>query len=152
MQVYEAGFHVIPTVSEDKLTEKVASIRSLIESNGGTIISEEFPKNRVLAYTLVKASAGANKRYNSAYFGWFKFEAPSTAIAEVKAGLDKADFILRHLIIKTVKENTMVNLAKIGLRAEEGAPAGKKSETASVASPVGMTPEDIDKTIEKMVE
>ncbi len=148
-QVYEAGFHIIPTVSEDVVAEKVAEIRSLIESNGGTIISEEFPKSRALAYTLVKASAGTNKRYHSAYFGWFKFEAPSTAAGAVKKGLDNADYILRHLIVKTVRENTMSNLAKILGQSEEADPA-KKAPEAVV--PAALSAEEIDKSIEKMVE
>lgn len=151
-QVYEAGFHIIPTVSEDVVTQKVAEIRSLIESNGGAIISEEFPKSRALAYTLVKASAGTNKRYHSAYFGWFKFEAPSEAAGAVKKGLDNADYILRHLIVKTVRENTMSNLAKILGQSEEGAePAAKKPADAAVV-PAALSAEEIDKSIEKMVE
>lgn len=152
-QVYEAGFHIIPTVSEDVVTQKVAEIRSLIESNGGAIISEEFPKSRALAYTLVKASAGANKRYHSAYFGWFKFEAPSEAAGAVKKGLDNADYILRHLIVKTVRENTMSNLAKILGQSEEGAePAAKKPVEAAAIVPAALSAEEIDKSIEKMVE
>lgn len=148
-QVYEAGFHIIPTVSEDVVTQKVAEIRSLIESNGGTIISEEFPKSRALAYTLVKASAGTNKRYHSAYFGWFKFEAPSEAAGAVKKGLDNADYILRHLIVKTVRENTMSNLAKILGQSEEADPAKK---VADAVVPAALSAEEIDKSIEKMVE
>ncbi|MEI6346257.1 MAG: 30S ribosomal protein S6 [bacterium] len=151
-QVYEAGFHIIPTVSEDIVAEKTAAIRSLIESNGGTIISEEFPKSRALAYTLVKPSAGVNKRYHSAYFGWFKFEAPSEAAGAVKKGLDNADYILRHLIVKTVRENTMSNLTKILGQSEEGAETTKKpAEAAAVVAPA-LSAEEINKSIEKMVE
>ena len=151
MQVYEAGFHIIPTVSEDTVAQKVAEIRSLIESNGGTIISDEFPKSRALAYTLVKPVAGINKRYNSAYFGWFKFEAPTSTAGAVKKGLDTAPEVLRHLIVKTVRENTMSNLAKIGMRSDDPE-AAKKADgvVAPVAAP--LSAEEIDKSIEKMVQ
>lgn len=141
MQIYEVGFHIIPIVSVDALPAEVNAIRSLVESNGGAIISEQAPESRELAYTLTRMTAGKREKFNSAYFGWIKFECPVGAVNTVKDTLDKNRNILRHLIIKTVRENTMVvpkEIKEIG--AEE---TGKVEKVVS--------PEEIDKTIDELV-
>ena len=161
MQVYEVGFHVVPTLTEEKASQKAAEFRSLIEKNNGTVISEGAPQNQPLAYTLYKDVGSVRSKYDNAHFGWIKFEAPTTSIAIVKDAMDKDSEILRHIIIKTVRENTL-HTPKVVVRA---ASEEKKSDdvsgvvatgagTAVAGAPVSAAPmsiDEMDKTIDKMV-
>ena len=136
MQVYEVGFHVVPSLSEEKIAQKAGDFRSLIEKNNGTVISEGAPKNQPLAYTLYKDVGSVRSKYDKAYFGWIKFEMPGSSIASVKDAMDKDDQIIRHIIIKTVRENT--------LHAPRSANPSEEKKGDALA-------EEMDKTIEKMV-
>src|SRR3989338_6813909 len=74
-KIYEIGYHIVPSVPEEKLGAEVSSLKDILEKGKATIISEEVPKLRTLAYEMRKESAGKYSKYNSAYFGWIKFEA-----------------------------------------------------------------------------
>jgi ribosomal protein S6 len=56
-QVYEVGFHLIPTVAEEDLGALVTGVRDSIETAGGRMISDEYPKLMELAYPMVKVVA-----------------------------------------------------------------------------------------------
>jgi ribosomal protein S6 len=143
--VYEVGFHIVPAVSPEKLPAEVDAIKAILEKNGATIIAEEFPKLRNLAYTMIKAIGPARHRYDSAYFGWIKFEGSKEVSGELKKALDSNEKILRSLIIKTVRENTLYG-AKILPQEKE---AAKPEEVGEVKEEKAV--EDIDKSIEKLV-
>jgi ribosomal protein S6 len=148
MQVYELGFHIVPTIAEEKVANVFGDIKSLLEKNGAVFISEEYPKMRPLAYTMLKNEAGKNEKFNFAYFGWVKYELPKEATAEVKEKLEKNKEILRFLVIKTVRENTLY-----------GHKIPRKEGDKVEAPVVGVIPEEvaiiseeeIDKTIEELV-
>jgi len=107
-QIYEVGYHIVPTVSEEKLGDKVGAIKQVLDGIGASLISEEHPKMIPLAYEIKRRVEGANaEKFNTAYFGWIKFESESTKIAELNEKLDKNDDILRYIVIKTVRENTI---------------------------------------------
>jgi ribosomal protein S6 len=148
MQVYELGFHIVPTIAEEKVANVFGDIKSLLEKNGAVFISEEYPKMRPLAYTMLKNEAGKNEKFNFAYFGWVKYELPKEATAEVKEKLEKNKEILRFLVIKTVRENTLYG-HKIGKK------EGEKTETPVVGvipeEVIMASEEEIDKTIEELV-
>jgi ribosomal protein S6 len=110
LEVYEIGFHIVPIVSVDALPAEVNAIRSLIESNGGVIISEGKPTSVSLAYDLSRMRSGKREKFDNAFFGWIKFEVSSEAIGIIKQGIEKNENILRHLIIKTVRENTLAQI------------------------------------------
>lgn len=139
--VYEVGFHIVPAVSPEKLPAEVDAIKAVLGGAKATIISEEFPKLRNLAYTMIKAIGPARHRYDTAYFGWIKFEAAPETSADIKKALDSNEKILRYILIKTVRENTLYG-AKIlpQEKAEEGKEGEKPAST-----------EEIDKSIEKLV-
>jgi hypothetical protein len=54
-RVYEAGYHVVPTVAEGDVEKVVASIRSVIEKLGGHFIAEGAP-------SLLKLAGGYRQR------------------------------------------------------------------------------------------
>lgn len=105
--VYEVGFHIVPAVSPEKLPAEVDAIKALLDGNKATIISEEFPKLRNLTYTMVKVIGPVRNKYDTAYFGWIKFEAGVEEILEIKKGMDANEKVLRYLLIKTARENTL---------------------------------------------
>ncbi len=105
--VYEVGFHIISSVAEEQVPAIYTDIKNLIEGIGGTVITEEFPKMQPLAYTIKKVIGGGYQKFDKAYFGWTKFEAPSESALSLKEKMDKNENILRYLIVKTVKENTL---------------------------------------------
>jgi ribosomal protein S6 len=139
--VYEVGYHIVPAVSPEKLPAEVDAIKAVLGKNGATVISEEFPKLRNLAYQMVKAIGPARHRYDSAYFGWIKFEAQPESALEIKKALDGNEKILRYLLIKTVRENTLYGPKILGEEKKDAV----KDETKEAA------PEDLDKSIDKLV-
>jgi ribosomal protein S6 len=161
-QVYEVGFHIVPTVEEGNLGVQVDFIKSLIESNDGTFITEEFPKNIDLAYTIVKNIEGKIKKFDNAYFGWMKFEMKTDSIINVKEGLDLNKEVLRYLIIKTVKESTLVPKSVVSPKAEVAKVTTSRTplktevvkevvKPAEVEKKAPVSEEELDKTIEELV-
>ena len=150
-QVYEIGFHILPTVAEEKLGDEVAVIRGAIEKAGGTIISEEFPKMRDLTYTMKKYIDTKKTSFAKAYFGWIKFELDVEAVAGIKTVADTHPNVLRHIIIKTVRENTL--FVKPQADKEEGEEeAPKKEKVAPKKEEITKADEaEIDKSIEELV-
>lgn len=148
MQVYELGFHIVPTIAEEKVANVFGDIKALLEKNGAVFISEEYPKMRPLAYTMFKNEAGKNEKFNFAYFGWVKYDLSKDVASEVKDVLEKNKNILRFLIIKTVRENTLYG-NKIGRK------EGERTEATVAGAIAGegalVSEEEIDKTIEELV-
>jgi ribosomal protein S6 len=149
MQVYELGFHIVPTIAEEKVANVFGDIKSLLEKNGAVFISEEYPKMRPLAYAMLKNEAGKNEKFNFAYFGWVKYELPKEAAAEVKNKLEKNKEILRFLVIKTVRENTLYG-HKLP-RKDNEKPEAIVAADVPVEEIIMATEEEIDKTIEELV-
>lgn len=145
--VYEVGFHVVPTVSPENLPKEVDAIKAILGSTGATVISEEFPKLRNLAYTMIKPIGPVRHRFDSAYFGWIKFEGPKESASEVDKALKGSDKVIRHIVIKTARENTIYGPKILG---DEKREAGKEEE-AKAEKKAPATQEELDKSIDKLV-
>lgn len=115
--VYEVGFVLVPSLSEEKVAEKSSFIRGIIEKVGGEIISEDFPKLMPLAYPMDKMIDSAKQVFKEAYFGWVKFEMPAVAIAGVEKEVSVIQEVLRFLIVKTLRENVLFP-EKVGVAVE----------------------------------
>ncbi len=126
MTVYEIGFHVATTLPEEKLPAEVTAVKDVLSGAGAEFISEEFPKLVSLAYTIVKKTQNGTKKYDNAYFGWVKFEVASEKIADIKISLDKNENLVRYIIVKTVRENTMP--VKTFAKKEEGEEESSENE------------------------
>ena len=107
MHVYEVGFVIMPSVSEDSLSEKASAIRGIIEKARGVVISEDFPKLMPLAYPMDKVTDSGKKVFNEAYFGWIKFEMPTASMSAVDKEISSQPEIIRSLIVKTYRENVL---------------------------------------------
>lgn len=108
-KVYEIGFLVVPSVSEDKIGAEYSSLKDILEKHKAVVISEEAPRMRALTYEMRKETAGKYQKYTQAYFGWIKFEVIPEAVTKIEAGFKKQPSILRYLLVKTVRENTMTS-------------------------------------------
>ncbi|OGZ06972.1 MAG: hypothetical protein A3D65_02350 [Candidatus Lloydbacteria bacterium RIFCSPHIGHO2_02_FULL_50_13] len=146
-RVYEVGYHIIPTVAEDNLGVRVTAVRDVVESVGGRMISDEYPKHIDLAYPMVKVTSNKRATHHSAYFGWMKFDAEPEGIKKLDEALKKDEYILRYILLKTVRENTMAPKKVLREKRAEEAPRVKE---AVVEKPT-MTEEELDKTIEELV-
>lgn len=118
--VYEASYLLLPTLSQEQVPGKVAGIKEALVSFGATLISDEDPVLIDLAYQMEKVVQTNRHKANEGYFGWVKFELEKSSINLVKKFLDESPDVLRHLIIKTVKENTLLN-GKMKLKSEDRA-------------------------------
>lgn len=152
--VYELGYHILPTVAEEALAEEVDALKALIVQSGGVFIAEEAPQRINLAYKMEKGERGKNTYFDSAYFGWMKFELSPEKTLELKDALENRPNVLRFLLIKTVREDT-----RVGWRAElfEERESGVTIAKAPVVgrAPAGERPviseEELDKSIEELV-
>lgn len=106
-RVYELGFLIVPTVAEEEIGTEVSKIRDVIESNGGVIISDGWPKKRRLAYRMEVTRDHHTTAYDNAYFGWIKFEAEGEAAPAIEEKMRASTSVIRFLLIKTVREDTM---------------------------------------------
>lgn len=150
-QVYELGYHIVSTVAEENLPKEVEALKAIVLSDGGSLVSEGEPKLINLAYSMTKSVADIKKTFNTAYFGWLKFETKSELMPAIKKAVDANPNILRYLLIKTVRENTLytpkLNSLKVG---EKEAPKTKKSIKTDEVKATSM--EEIDKSIEELVQ
>lgn len=147
-RVYELGYLLVPTITEDNLSVNYGNLKELVSSFGGVVISDEMPRMIQLAYSMVKVVANVRNKFHSAYFGWVKFTMDSDKVVEMKKKLDLDPNIIRFLIIKTVKENTIA--AKRFVRGDmmHRKPKSEKVE-GEEAAPINK--EEIDKEIDAMV-
>ena len=72
-RVYELGYLLVPTISEENLPVNYSNLKDLIVNLGGEIISDEMPKMISLAYTMLKVTQNVRNKFNTAHFGWVKF-------------------------------------------------------------------------------
>ena len=149
-KIYEIGYHVISSVAEENIPAEVEKIKAVLNKEKAEIVSEENPKLRPLAYSIKKAFGGQYKTFDKAYFGWVKFVLPEGGdIAKIEKVLKGSDTVLRYLIVKTIRENTMYS-PKITVFSDKEA----KIKHVAVKEEKEVKPvsiEEIDKSIDELV-
>lgn len=160
-RVYELGYHMVPTLTEEELQKEVDSLRSAISELKGNFLSESEPALIELAYTMVIGEGGKNTKYDTSYFGWIKFDLEPKHLAHLQDEViaDNKN-ILRHLLIKTVAEDTLaqVNLEELNNNLKEVksdekiAPAPKADEKTDIKEEVKEQTEEEKKEAEKELE
>lgn len=150
--VYELGYHLVPILSKEEVVSEAQAIKETIENNGGALISEESPRNITLAYTIAQKVNNKQNKYDSAFFGWYKFHMTPEEITSLTHTVDKQVSILRFLIIKTVREKTVVQHRTMTFsRPAEQKPIKKPVTVKLSEQSVPISDEELDKTIEKLV-
>lgn len=144
-KIYEVGFHILPTSTEDGLAAQVAAIREAISSVNGTIIADGAVKKMDLAYPMTKVAHNKRTTFNSSYFGWFKFEVEPKGAKEIQAVLKASDNVIRFLLVKTVREDTMAPRKLFAKKKEED-----EATSEVVVAPV-VSEEEIDASIDKLI-
>jgi ribosomal protein S6 len=110
-QVYELGYHIVPTVAADDLEGEVGTLRNAIEKRGGSFIAEGTPETVTLAYPMFVNNGGKQTKYERAYFGWMKFELdPEQAVELRDEDLASNTHVLRYTLFKTTREETRAQL------------------------------------------
>lgn len=166
LSVYEIGYLMVSSIPEEKLVDETATLKSLVEKNGGSIIAEEAPKRHDLAYSMSKKTvSGSYDNYDQAYFGWVKFEIEPGKVESVKNAFETQSSILRILLISTVRENTYLGKRASSIAADlagdkderSGSDRAEKNDTENEDDSVSEqkpkpSVEEMDKSIDEMVK
>ena len=146
LSVYEVGYIMVPTIAEEGLGEEVTLFKDMFTENGAVFISDEYPKLIELAYEMTRSINNKKQKFSYGYFGWVKFECSTVQAKIIKDILDKNEKLVRYLMIKTVRENTMS--VKRAYGKQDGVkrrPAPKAEEALPINEKV------IDKEIDALV-
>ena len=146
--IYEISYHLLPNVEESEILVQSLQIKSIVEENEGVVVSEGVPKMVVLAYDISKNIDSKKQKFNKAYFGWVKFEADPSQISNIKSKIENLINILRFIIIKTVKEDTM-HAPKIPMFKKEN--SSKEEKKVEHIEKVKASEAEIDKSIDQLI-
>ena len=113
---------------------------------GSEIIAEDMPKLINLAYTMDSTVGNKKFKFNNGYFGWVKYALEADGVEKIKESLKRNEDLIRYLIIKTVRENTLATKKPIVLRDKT-----KKKEDEIKEDVQPMNSEEVDKKIEELV-
>lgn len=116
--IYEVSYILLPTFSTEEAPAKASQIKEKISSFGAKLISDEDPVLIDLAYPMMRVVQTVRHKADKGYFGWVKFEISKDQVKLVKKYFDDNADVLRHLIIKTVAENTLLN-GKMKLKSDD---------------------------------
>ena len=149
-RVYEVGYLLVPSILEENVPAIYGNLKDLISSLQGTLISDEMPVMISLAYTMQKTVQNVRNKYDTAYFGWIKFHMDGEKVLELKKKLDLDANIVRFLILKTVKENTIAakRFMHKDMSRKKISSIKKNIENEEV---VAINKEEIDKEIDAMI-
>jgi len=148
-RIYEVGYLLVPTISEENVPTTYSSLKDLVVSLGGEIISDEMPKMISLAYPMLKVVQNVRNKFDSAYFGWVKFEMSPEKVLELKKKLNIDPNIIRFLILKTIRENTIAAKRFAHRDSRRKILTPKKEGENETSAPLDK--EEIDKEIDAMV-
>lgn len=152
-QVYELGFHMLSSFSEDELEFAVDALRNTITKYGGSFIAEGTPELIDLAYTMTINEGGKHTKYDKAYFGWLKFEMDAASASLLKKeDLEENKSLLRYILIKTLREDTRVQMRKETLQTLEEVKTTGTIEKKTVQEEEKVGKEISDVEIDKAVE
>lgn len=151
-RVYELSFILLPSLAESEIPAKVGSVKDLITKAGGAVVSNEDPILIDLAYPMTRVTPNSRTKVSSGYFGWIKFELSSEEIGKIKTKLDTDGEVVRYLLIKTVKENTLLH-GKMNLVKEEKRSRDDEVEPVEATEEVVEkgAAEEVDKSIDELV-
>lgn len=157
-RIYEAAFHIIPSLDEAGAAAVVAEIRTAIESKGGSIIGLGEPMLMALAYPIQKDIERTRHTFTKSYFAWFVFETTPSVAHELKEMLGAHASIVRSLLMKTVKaaaedrpHPALVAVPDEGAVVDDGTTESLDDVVPVAVDAVEMDVEKVDEEIEKLV-
>jgi ribosomal protein S6 len=102
--VYEVGYHLLPSLSEQEVTAATKDLINFLKKEGATLVGQQDPQMVDLSYAIERRVAGKFVGVNTAYFGWVAFEVEPRATATIKLFMDTNASVLRHILISTTKD------------------------------------------------
>jgi ribosomal protein S6 len=146
--IYEVGFHIVPTVTEDGVGAVVERVRKILDT--AEILSEQYPSKMSLAYMVERASQGKREKYTESYFGFIKFSATREHAAEIGAALRALREILRFILVETIREDAPASRRAVFTSSRlEGETIQKPH--AAPEKPTVVSEEELDKSIDALV-
>lgn len=146
--IYEIGYHLLPNIDESEVPVQSLKIKSTIEENEGVVISEGMPKMTILSYDISKDIDSKKHKFNKAYFGWVKFETDPSRVGDIKSKVESLANVLRFIIVKTVREETM-HTPKIPMFKKEN--ISKEEKTEEHMGKTKASEAEIDKSIDQLI-
>ena len=99
--LYDLGYHLVDTISEDELGAHVARLKGYVTAGGGKVVFERDPRHMMLAYPISRSKKGARDIFTSTYFGTLVFEFQADMVGGLEKSLAEDQFVLRSLLIET---------------------------------------------------
>lgn len=98
MKNYELTYILAPHLTSDQATQHASAVDSFVQGAQGVILKSEKSGAKVLAYPI--------KKHRSGYYMMAEFQAPESAVQNIKAHIDGMGEVLRSFIVikKPVKE------------------------------------------------
>jgi len=146
--VYEIGYHLLPTLSEEALTETVSSITNTLKEANADFIGERFPSKIGLAYPISKKIGEKKEYFDTAYFGWIAFEIPKASLQPIQILFATHASVVRYLIVRT--DRNAIAAAMTGAVAVLGGDIGKPKREAEQGGE--MSEKDLDVALKKIEE
>lgn len=146
-QVYELGYLVLPSVTEENIPKVVLNLVSIIEKAGAVKLDSEDPYLETLSYSMSKTIGARKYVVDEAYVGWMKFEIASSVVEAIKTEVEKVEEILRTLLIKVPRETTFTFAQARKARAES-----EEELNNPVAEVQAEALEAVEKPVEVVVE
>ena len=138
-KIYEINYLMTPLIPEDKVAEEMAVFRKIIEDNNGFVVGEDQPKMQRLSYAI--------KKFDNAYYGWFKFSVGTEFVDNIKSNFNKNEKVLRALVTEAGKENAVQSAPRHSAVAAK--PEGSSLETSEK---VKINPEQIDEKLAEILK
>lgn len=153
-RIYEVGYLLSPAIRDEDLTARLDEIKETLTNLGASFISEGNPEFIDIAYEMVRVIDNKNVRFNQGYFGWMKFEINPAQVEAMKEFLDGNKILIRYILIKTVKENTVISKKSLGkiLKGERQDEEGESEEVLEPEIPAEKLDEVLDEEIKELVK
>ncbi len=115
-RVYELAYIFVPTIEGDAVNEKFQSLKTYLTGKKVEFVAEDMPRLIELQYEMSRTIANKKTWFDEGHFGWVKFEADPSVVKEIHDDLARDEQVVRYMIIKTVKENTIASKKPFGMR------------------------------------
>jgi ribosomal protein S6 len=147
--IYEIGYHLIPTLTEEGVVATVQALRKALGS--AEIIKDVAPVKIPLAYVIERRGQGKREKYAEAYFGFIKFALDKENIGAIEQYLRATHEVLRHLLIETVREDTSFAPRRAVFTSDRLEGEMLKKPVAEVEKAGVVSEEELDKSIDAIV-
>ncbi|MDE0186081.1 MAG: 30S ribosomal protein S6 [Candidatus Poribacteria bacterium] len=91
MRQYETIFIVNPNLEENETNSVIEGVKTVIETNGGKILTTDIWGKRRLAYPI--------KRHNDGYYALLVFESDPKSVRELNTYYRIAEPIIKYMVV-----------------------------------------------------